>query len=270
MSDEPTGRHALAIVDWGIGGLGVRLALRTLAPALPVLYLSDTGAPPYGTLSRRALSSRLVTIANLARAEGASLLVVACNAASSALDLPLPLPSVDMITPAVALVRTSGCRSVGVIGGRRTIRSGVYRRRLGAHGLTVHQRIAQPLSARIEAGHPRGPETDALVARILRPLAGVDALLLACTHYPAARASITRALPRVPLLDPAAAVARAALTALGARAPQPGADRIVTTGDPAAMRHAAQRAFGLQLGPIETRTPRYARTTPQNAPDYPP
>lgn len=241
----------LAIVDWGIGGLGVRRALRALAPSRSVLYVSDAGAPPYGTLAPAALRARLDWIASAVKAEGASLLVVACNAASTVLGAPLALPSVGVIEPALALVAEGGYRSVGVVGGRRTIRSGVYRRRLAARGIAVRQRVAQPLSARIEAGHPSGEDTDALVARIVRPLAGVDALLLACTHYPAARASFARASPGTPLLDPAEAVARAALLSLGEQAERREEDRFATTGDPDAMRTAAARAFGVAIGSIE-------------------
>lgn len=241
---------ALAILDWGIGGLGVRRALRSLAPSLPVTYVSDAGASPYGMLARFALRARLVEMAIAVEGEGASLLVVACNAASTVLDVPLPLPSVGMIEPAVAMTAARGLRSVGIVGGHRTIRSGVYRQRLRALGMEVRQRVAQPLSARIEAGHPSGDETDALVARIVRPLAGVEALLFACTHYPAARASFARALPETELLDPAEAVARAALAALGERASERGEDRFITTGDPDAMRAAASRAFGVSIGAV--------------------
>jgi glutamate racemase len=246
---------SVLIVDWGIGGLGVRSALRALAPELPIAYLSDAGAPPYGMLSRDVLRARLVSIATQAKAGGAALLVVACNAASSVLDAPLPLPVVGMVEPAVELVRASGCASVGVVGGRRTILSGVYRRRLGALGLDVRQRVAQPLSALIEAGQTSGDEVDALVARLVRPLAGVDALLLACTHYPAARGAFERALPGTRLLDPAEAVARRALASLGDPRARSGEDHFITTGDPDAMRFAAARAFSVRLGSIEVRPP---------------
>ena len=80
----------LGIVDWGIGGLGVVRELRAYCThknaVLPAIsYLSDTGAPPYGTLSARDLEARLRIAIGFLRDRGASRILLACNAASTAL-----------------------------------------------------------------------------------------------------------------------------------------------------------------------------------------
>ncbi len=236
---------ALGILDWGIGGAGLVRALRRRRPEIAILYWSDTGVTPYGKLSRRELGARVrACVAAMERA-GASHVAVACNAASTVLsDLELPIPAASILEHGVAAVLETGHRRVGVIGGVRTIRSGVYRRALERSGVEVHQRIAQPLSALIEAGVVEGPALDAALAEILRPLPRhLDALLLACTHYPAIAPALERHLPELALVDPAARMAEAVL-----RWPIPdGPSRFLTTGEPEALRTAALRAYGVRV-----------------------
>jgi glutamate racemase len=239
----------IAVLDWGIGGLGVWRALRrrTLAPTL---YLSDSGAPPYGRLPARELSQRLEAVCRHVVERGATSIVVACNAASTALDAAflrrLPVPVIGMIEPALGLARAHPGYFFGVVGGARTIRSAVYRRGLLRAGRRVIQRVAQPLSAHIEAGTTETRRCAADLDRILAPLASVDAVLLACTHYPAIRGSIAERLPGVTLLDPAEAVAERVLES--ALVPPPGAaDVFLTTGDPRAFERGAKRAWGLEV-----------------------
>ena len=134
---------------------------------------------------------------------------------------------------------------IGVVGGRRTIAGGHYRRGLARPGRVVLSRVAQPLSAHIEAGRTGSPQFLADLARIVAPLRGVDALVLACTHYPAASRWFAAALPHALLIDPAERLA----AAMAARYPHtqtgPGSRVFLTTGDPDAMR-AAQPAPGVR------------------------
>lgn len=240
----------IALVDWGIGGLGVRAELRRLRPELAVTYVSDSGATPYGRLPPPALAERLERVVAVLADRGVRQVFLACNAASTVLEAghSFALPTRGMITPGIASVIASGQRRIGVVGGRRTITSGVYRRALEAHGLEVHQRIAQPLSAAIEAGRSDHAETRALVRRIVGPLRSVDALLLACTHYPAASAAFRDALPAVALIDPAGRAAEDLLASLGPSTDADrGEDRVLTSGDARAMSEAARAAFGVEL-----------------------
>lgn len=246
---------ALGIVDWGIGGLGFYRALRRRVPDAQILYWSDSGATPYGKLPAAALAARLCQVLARLAELGATSAVIACNAASTALArVDAPIPAVGIIDAGVdsALrwrVASRGDRAVGVIGGARTIRSQIYRRRLEAAGVRVIQRVAQPLSALVEAGELSGPGVDAAVAPILRPLRGVGALLLACTHYPALAPRLGAHLPGAALLDPAEALAEQVLASgTVARGSEP--PRWLTTGDPEAMRRAARAAFAVDLASV--------------------
>lgn len=244
---------ALAVLDWGIGGVGVVAQLRRRVPTLPIIYFSDSGYTPYGLLAVSELRLRLRAITEYLARCGAGGLVVACNAASTALDalsIDATMPTWGVIDAAIQSVPRKLGGTLGVIGGRRTIRCGIYRQRLAAPGRRVVQRIAQPLSAHIEAGTSRGPECARVLAHILEPLRGADGVLLACTHYPAVRELIAAQLPGTELFDPAEALAQQVL--MHWHAPSAGAQqRVFTTGDPRATWRAAQQAWNFDLGDVE-------------------
>lgn len=244
----------LGILDWGIGGVGVWRGLRRRAPHLPVLYLSDSGYIPYGLLTRAALSARLFELVRYLAENGATGVVVACNAASTVLDdltaqRGFDVPVLGTIAPALALVPASFRGTLAVLGGRRTVQSQVYRRGLQAPGRCIVQRVAQPLSAHIEAGRSHGRRCAQDLDRILAPVRDADALLLACTHYPAVSSLIATRVPSARLLDPAESLIEHALDNF----PLPrkrAADRALTTGDVRRSRTAARLAWGLDWGPF--------------------
>jgi len=234
------------VLDWGIGGFGFLWAYQRRHPDARLVYLSDSGTTPYGLLPRAALRHRLREVGAWSAARGARRLVVACNAASSALDdSPLGVPVSGIIEAGVSLVRAGGFSRVGVIGGRRTILSRAYATPLRQLGLDVQQRVAQPLSALVEAGILQGARVDDVLAHVLRGLRSVDALVLACTHYPALAERIQAHLPGVTLLDPAERLAR---DVPGPRVKSRAQLECYTTGGATRSREAAHMAFGRDPG----------------------
>jgi glutamate racemase len=108
--------------------------------------------------------------------------------------------------------------------------------------------VAQPLSAHIEAGSVGSPGFVADLRRIVAPLRRAQALVLACTHYPAVSDWFADALPDTALIDPVQRLA----TALAARHPAartgPVAQRAyLTSGDAEGMRRGAANAWGVEL-----------------------
>ncbi|MEM7152616.1 MAG: aspartate/glutamate racemase family protein [Myxococcota bacterium] len=253
----------LGIVDWGIGGLDTFAKLRARGSTRPVMYWADSGSAPYGTLSATDLARRVQSVVGRLADAGCSQVVVACNAASSILDDPelhaaaraRACEVIGVIRPTVEAIQRRGLDEVLVIGGRRTIESGAYAQPLQAGGCRVTSRVAQPLSALIERGLTEGPELEACLREILGPVHDTEHLVLACTHYCAAQPAIEALLPRLrTVIDPATETLdwmerhwAASPTPEG-----PATQRFVTTGDPAATRLAAHRAFGLQLPAFET------------------
>jgi glutamate racemase len=249
----------LGILDWGIGGLDLYRRLRAAGSRRDVLYWSDAGAPPYGTLPGPVLAERVATVIERLADEGCAQVVVACNAASTVLcDAALArrvaargCDVVGVIAPAIAAVRRQALPEVAVIGGRRTIESRAYADPLEAAGVRVSQRAAQPLSALIERGLCHGPEVEACLHEVLEPLRDAEHLVLACTHYVAALPAIRSQLPRLrTVVDPAAATLEWVRERFGLGGGE-GRERFVTTGSAAATQEAARLAFGLSLPAVE-------------------
>lgn len=246
-----TGSRMLGIVDWGIGGIGLLQQLDILAPEIPVVYWSDTGSAPYGKQHTLDLCSRLSSVVAELSRRGCTEVVLGCHSASTVAHLldDCSIPVSGIIEHAVRAVPPGLDGPVGVVGGRRTITSGAYRRALAGRGLRTIARVAQPLSAHIEAGRIASPEFREDLRRIVAPIRGAEALVLACTHYPAAIAAFAAALPGTLLIDPAIEAA----AAIAGRAPAgaPGPRAFITTGDAAPMRWAARLAWGYRIGHVE-------------------
>lgn len=255
--DAPT--CTISVVDWGIGGVDLLERLRHARPDMRLRYRSDAGCLPWGKLPASALRARLRAIVAQEVEAGSDAVLLACNAASTALPWteamgPTPRLGVHgVIAPALAQLRTRPAGQIGVLGGRRTITSGAWSRPLRAAGHDVRGRIAQPLSARIEAGEGDSEATRALIAALCAPLRRADVVVLACTHYPAVRPLVQALLPQVTLVDPADAALASLLAALPPAVPgqQAAPPRVWTSGDPDATRLAAWRAFAVALPQVE-------------------
>jgi glutamate racemase len=238
----------IGICDWGIGGLGFYKTLRAERPDLNTVYIGDQGAVPYGRLSAAELAARLSQVRQAFVSFGVTRMVVACNAASTVLEKMCPLPTIQMtgvIAPTLAYLREQPYACVGVIGGERTIESGAYSLPLQKWGKNVRAQVTQPLSGLIECGAAYAPETLALLTDLLLPLRGVDALVLACTHYIVLGDAIAERLPGVPLIDPAALTWEQAKQELPPPAKDRGVALFYSTGEPFAMQTQMQTVFGI-------------------------
>jgi glutamate racemase len=188
-SDSPIG-----MFDSGFGGLTVARALIDLMPHENLVYIGDTGRYPYGNKPADEVRGFAKELAwSLVREYGVKMIVVACNtAASVALDElvdELPVPVIGVIEPgARALVRVTHNNKVGVIGTVGTISSGAYVQAIRATGTSVALTSAAcpGFVEFVERDQTTGDEVMVLAERLLAPVrdAGVDSLLLGCTHYP--------------------------------------------------------------------------------------
>jgi glutamate racemase len=183
----------IGVFDSGVGGLTVARALIDLLPSESIVYYGDTARTPYGPRAPEEVRAFAMEIAELLVADGVKMLVVACNSMSSAglehVRARFPeVPIVEVIDPAVrAAVRATRNGRVGVIGTSLTIASRAYDSALAALGRDVQLfSAACPLFVEfVERGQDTGAEL--IVAEdYLTPLknAGVDTLILGCTHYP--------------------------------------------------------------------------------------
>lgn len=225
MSPSPQHSPLIGVFDSGVGGLSVLKALHQQLPAHDLLYVADSGHAPYGERSDEFITARTHRIASHLLAQGAGLLVIACNTATAVAAASLrqrwpelPIVAVEPgIKPAVGLTRNG---HIGVMATPATLRSDKFRRLLTAHGagIEVHLQACPGLAGLIEHGNSQDPALLALIDQFSLPLkqAGVDTVVLGCTHYPFVAAQIQAAFGNgVQLVDTADAVARQASRLLG-------------------------------------------------------
>ena len=237
----------LGIIDWGIGGVSIYKLIKQQLGDIPVTYFSDTGATPYGKMSRTELAARLDIAIEYLKLRGVTHVVIGCNAASTAIpNLKDHGISVEgVIESAVDMTVKLKPTQLGLIGGRRTVVSGVYRRAFTSHNIAVAQRIAQPLSGLIESGDTSSEHLRNEASRILAPIRNSSHILLACTHYPAITGLLKELVsPKTLFIDPAAAVLKKIARW---KLPFSGTDIFLTSGDATAMKHAAKAAFGIGI-----------------------
>jgi glutamate racemase len=180
--------------DSGFGGLTVARAVIDLLPAQPLVYVGDTGRYPYGPRTLDEVRDFALQIGSwLVEQHEVEVLVVACNtAAAAALDEladRLGVPVVGVIDPGVrAMLSATRSGHVGVIGTVGTISSGAYQRTVArmADDVKLTCAACPGFVEFVERGDLRGDQVHVLAERLLAPLkdAGVDTLLLGCTHYP--------------------------------------------------------------------------------------
>ncbi len=234
----------LGLIDWGIGGISIYKLIKERRPEVSVVYFSDTGVTPYGKMERRELAARLDRVIRFLKTKGVTHLAIGCNAASTAIpDLANHgIPIQGVIDPAIELAEKLRPKRLGLIGGRRTVVSGVYRRAFLDRGIALEQRIAQPLSGMIESGDVSSNILKAEAKKILSPLRNCSHIILACTHYPAIEETLREFVsPQTRFIDPAEAVAAKVKRW---KLISDGDDRFFTSGDAVQMKRSAKLAFG--------------------------
>jgi glutamate racemase len=219
----------IGVFDSGVGGLTVLHELLVSLPTEDYLYLGDTARFPYGERTQGELQRFAIEIADHLIAEGAKLLVVACNSASAAaLDaleehLGGEVDVIGVLKPAAQLaVVASHTGRVGLLATPATVESGGYERAIIDADPHVHlESVACPdLAPIIQGGFPFDEHIVETVRGYCAPLkaAEVDTVILGSTHYPLCAPILQRMLgPRVTLVSAGAGVARSAERALASR-----------------------------------------------------
>jgi glutamate racemase len=262
MTGDPV---TLGVFDSGLGGLTVLRSIIDLAPGADVIYFGDTARFPYGPKPADDVLKYSLEIADVLVDRGAQALVVACNSASAvALDRiadHLALPVVGVIEPGLrAAARATRNGRVGVIGTVGTISSGAYQqeaRRLGLD-LALTCAACPGFVEFVEAGDVDSDQVHVLAERLLEPVrsAGVDTVVLGCTHYPLLARTIGDVMGReVVLVSSADETAFAVRELLGPAAVTGGTSprhEFVTSGEVATFRRLGSRFLGPEVERVES------------------
>jgi glutamate racemase len=264
-------RQPVGVFDSGVGGLTVLHELLVSLPSEDYLYLGDTARFPYGDRTPEELRAFSGEIAEHLLAQGSKLLVVACNAASSAAlsvlerELaahPQPIDVIGVIAPATQLA-VAGSRSgrIGLLATPATVASGAYERAVRSADPHVYlESVSCPdLAPIIQRGFPFDEHVMATVRSYCAPLgaAEVDTVILGCTHYPLVAPMLQRTLGgAISLVTSGTGVARSVERALSARRllnPRRGEGSYTfrCTGEVEAFRALGSRFLQMPMGEVE-------------------
>ncbi len=251
----------IGIFDSGIGGLTVAAAVRQALPQERLLYFGDNAHIPYGDRSLREVRAFSAAIVRAMLAQGCKLIVIACNTASAAALVPLReayphTPFVGMEPALKPAVERSRSGVVGVIATRATFQGELFAsvKERFAQNVELLEQPCPGLVQAIEAGELDTTGTEHMLREWLEPMLAkkMDALVLACTHYPLVRPLIERICgPDVQVIDPAPAVARRVQQVLIERVIEAPAD---ATGGFKSCTSGELPAFGRVLAMLELPT----------------
>ena len=261
MDARPVG-----VFDSGVGGLTVLHECLVTLPHEDFVYLGDHARLPYGPRPLDEVQRFAREIAMYLQSQGVKLVVNACNTATSAalpqLQEDLDVPVVGVITPeAHAAVQATRNRRVGLLATEGTVAAGRYAELVRAldAGVELVPVACPRLVPLIESDDPFGSETTDAVREYATPLkeAGVDTVILGCTHYPLIRPIFQRVFGRdVQLVFSAEETAREVAETLARKGyendpKREGSYRFLTTGDPEAFRAMGTRFLQLPITEVE-------------------
>lgn len=214
----------IGMMDSGIGGLTVLKAAVQSLPAEAIVYVGDTARMPYGPREPEKVADFTRQIADyLIESHDIKALVIACNTATACalpgLQEDLAIPVIGVIDSGVqSAVLASKTKKIGVIATEGTVDSGQYQAEIqaAAPGSQVFAQAEPDFVQFVEQNRYQDAEVAEIVKDHLQPLkeAGIDTLVLGCTHFPLLADVIQQALPEVTLVDPGVATAQKLATIL--------------------------------------------------------
>ncbi len=254
--------RVIGVFDSGLGGLTAVKWLQQFAPSEGIVFIGDTARVPYGNRTRETLTRFAIDDISYLLSRDVKIVVSACGTISSILPddiiARMPVPFLGVVHPtAAAAAAATRNKKIGVIGTKTTIASGSFKRALNAidPAILCVEKACPMLVPLVEAGYvDRGnPVTKMVAEGDLAPLqaAGVDTLILGCTHYPIIQELLGDIMgPEVTLIDSGRETARAALELLRRRGQlaEGAADyQLCTTDRPESFMAVAEMFLGKKL-----------------------
>ncbi|SCW56751.1 glutamate racemase [Ruminococcaceae bacterium YRB3002] len=184
----------IGVFDSGIGGLTVLREIWDMVPSEGTIYFGDNGRAPYGTKSKSTIIKYSLQDMSFLEEQNVKMIVIACNTASAhayeALKERADVPVIEVVTPgARCAARATKNGRIGIIATKGSVNSGVYKAAVekeAPEGSQIFQQACPLFVSLAEEGWWDNEITDAVVKEYLTPLkeAGIDTLVLGCTHYP--------------------------------------------------------------------------------------
>lgn len=249
----------IGVMDSGCGGLSVLRELRKEIPSAEYIYYSDNANCPYGTKSAEFITERCRKISEHFIEKGASIIVIACNTATSAaiatLRKEFGIPFVGMepaVKPAVGVTRSG---VIGVLATEGTLKGTKYldMKEQWGENTVIMEAVGRGFVELVEKGEISGERAEEICRRSLAPLleAGADTIVLGCTHYPfllpvLQKAAEAQGYGGVRFINPAPAVAKRVRSLLDKENDEDGKGSIelISSGDGTIMRKIWELSSG--------------------------
>lgn len=209
------------MLDSGVGGLTVVKEIFKQLPGENIVYFGDTAHFPYGQRPQAQVRSFVYEVIDFLKTQEVKMIIIACNSATAAglhfYEKKVNVPLLGVIEPGVrvALQHTRN-NKIGVIGTTGTIKSGAYQevfKRLSSSNVQLFCQPCPLFVLIVENALVDSPEAKRVAEEYLQPLkeAGIDTLILGCTHYPLMMEVIRQVMgPDVKLISSAEETAREA------------------------------------------------------------
>lgn len=212
MNQRPIG-----MFDSGVGGTSIWKEIHELLPSEHTIYLADSKNAPYGEKSEKEILALSIKNTEFLLEKNCKLIVVACNTATTnAIDYlrknyDIPFIGIEPAIKPAALMSES--KTVGVLATKGTLSSNLFHSTAENHasGIRIIEREGAGLVRLIESGKAESKASKELLEIYLAPMleAGIDHLVLGCTHYPYLIPVLKEVLPaEVKIIDSGQAVAR--------------------------------------------------------------
>ncbi|MCK9225014.1 MAG: glutamate racemase [Candidatus Muirbacterium halophilum] len=191
----------IGVFDSGLGGLSVVRSILDETKGHSICYFGDTAHLPYGSKSVETIKRLSQQAFNFLILQGVDVIIVACNTVSS-VALPYlndiyKIPVIGVVESGVEAALFTNKNRIGIIGTHNTIKSGRYEELLlnKKPDIKILKKPCPLFVPLVEEGIVDGPIADMIIAKYLLDFTGkIDTLILACTHYPALKKTISKFL----------------------------------------------------------------------------
>jgi glutamate racemase len=242
--------HPIGIFDSGVGGTSIWKEIHQLLPLEHTIYLADSANAPYGEKSAKEITRLSVKNTEILLDMGAKIIVVACNTATTnsiqhlrrSYDIPF-IGIEPAIKPAALNTQT---KSIGILATKGTLSSALFAQTsdLYTRDNKVVEVVGKGLVEEIEKGNKDSPLVEQMLRKLLEPMlaAGIDYLVLGCSHYPYLIPTLKRILPPdLTIIDSGMAVAKQTKVVLQSlnllTDQQQKIPAFFTNGDPEVLKH---------------------------------
>jgi glutamate racemase len=204
----------IGIFDSGIGGLTIVKEFFRYLPEYPIIYFGDTARLPYGTKTPHLIKKFSKEITQWLLKKGAKIIIIACHTSSALAANSLKkefseVPIFEIVTPGIkkALFSTQN-KKIGIIGTPATINSEIHKKELLKIDptLKIYSKACPLFVPLVEEGWFSDFITKKIIQKYLLILKKqkIDTLILACTHYPFLKNTISQVLgEKIKIINPA-------------------------------------------------------------------